>query len=86
MAKKKPSNKPESKLTTVIASKEKDTSCSAGHCYAAAISKDEIAMRAYFISERRHQLGWAGNEVTDWTQAEQQLLAEAQEQVIARKK
>ncbi len=40
-------------------------------------SQEQIALRAYFISERRQQLGWEGDPVSDWTDAEQQLMAEA---------
>ena len=40
-------------------------------------SQEQIALRAYFISERRQQLGWEGNHVSDWIEAEQQLIAEA---------
>lgn len=47
--------------------------------FVGTIGKEKIAVRAYFISERRHQLGWEGNDVTDWMEAEQQLLAEAAE-------
>ena len=46
-------------------------------CFVGTIGKDKIAVRAYFISERRHQLGWDGNEESDWMEAEQQLQAEA---------
>ncbi|MBX9577139.1 MAG: DUF2934 domain-containing protein [Chthoniobacterales bacterium] len=42
-----------------------------------APSQEEIALRAYFISERRQQLGWEGDPVSDWTDAEQQLIAES---------
>jgi len=42
-------------------------------------SHDSIALRAYFISERRRELGWDGSEQTDWLEAEKQLLAEAGE-------
>ncbi|MCX6957837.1 MAG: hypothetical protein NT164_04800 [Verrucomicrobiae bacterium] len=41
------------------------------------LSQEKIALRAYFISERRQQLGWDGDPVSDWTDAEQQLIAEA---------
>lgn len=40
-------------------------------------SQEEIALRAYFISERRQQLGWKGDHASDWRDAEQQLIAEA---------
>ncbi len=40
-------------------------------------SQEKIALRAYFISERRQQLGWEGDHLSDWVEAEQQLIAEA---------
>jgi len=39
-------------------------------------SHDSIALRAYFISERRRELGKAGNEIDDWLEAEKQFLSE----------
>lgn len=44
---------------------------------AAAISAEDIAMRAYFIAERRHKMGWHGDSTSDWVEAERQLKAEA---------
>ncbi|HLB33884.1 MAG: hypothetical protein A3F67_01145 [Verrucomicrobia bacterium RIFCSPHIGHO2_12_FULL_41_10] len=49
------------------------------------ISNDQIALRAYFISERRRQLGWEGDENSDWTNAERQLQAEALEKPTKKK-
>jgi hypothetical protein len=40
------------------------------------IPHDQIALRAYFIGERRQQMGWHGNSHTDWVDAEAQLKAE----------
>lgn len=42
------------------------------------ILQDEIAVRAYFISERRQEMGWSGNHESDWIEAEKQLRAETQ--------
>jgi hypothetical protein len=39
-----------------------------------APSQDEIALRAYFISEKRQQLGLPGDPISDWVQAETELL------------
>jgi len=36
-------------------------------------SVEQIQLRAYFIAERRHQLGLPGNETADWVQAEKEL-------------
>src|ERR1700756_1759880 len=38
--------------------------------------KEQVALRAYFISERRRSLGIAGDETSDWVQAEQELSEE----------
>jgi hypothetical protein len=39
-------------------------------------STEDIALRAYFISERRHRSGLPGDEQSDWIEAERQLHAE----------
>ncbi len=44
---------------------------------AAAISSDEIALRAYFIAEKRNAQGLPGDPHQDWIEAERQLRAEA---------
>jgi hypothetical protein len=44
---------------------------------APTIPREEIQLRAYFISERRQTMGWPGNSSTDWIEAESQLVAEA---------
>lgn len=41
------------------------------------ITNDDIALRAYYIAERRHKLGWPGDSTGDWVEAERQLRAEA---------
>lgn len=41
-----------------------------------SIEPSEIALRAYFISERRRNEGLPGDEHQDWIQAHEQLLAE----------
>ncbi|MFZ0710795.1 MAG: hypothetical protein WAM53_12205 [Terrimicrobiaceae bacterium] len=41
------------------------------------LSDDDIARRAYFISERRRLLDLPGDEIDDWVEAERQLRAEA---------
>jgi len=42
-------------------------------------SREEVALRAYFIGERRRSLGIAGDETSDWVQAEQELSQESKE-------
>jgi Protein of unknown function (DUF2934) len=37
---------------------------------------EEIRIRAYFISERRHRLALPGDATADWAEARRQLLAE----------
>lgn len=40
------------------------------------VSQEEIGMRAYYIAEHRQQHGLPGDEVSDWVEAERQLLRE----------
>lgn len=44
---------------------------------APTISRDDIALRAYYIAERRHQLGVHGDAAGDWIEAERQIYIEA---------
>jgi len=44
---------------------------------AISISADDIALRAYFIAERRQNLGWEGSSEGDWLEAKRQLEEEA---------
>ena len=39
-------------------------------------TREEIALRAYFIAEKRQQTGASGDETSDWVEAERQLRAE----------
>ena len=41
------------------------------------ISGEDIALRAYFIAEKRQQQGQPGDSQSDWIEAERQLRAEA---------
>lgn len=49
------------------------------------IAHDEISLRAYFIAERRHKMGWPGNSGTDWADALSQLRAEALEKPLKKR-
>lgn len=49
------------------------------------IHHDEISLRAYFIAERRHKMGWPGNSGTDWADAVKQLRAEALEKPLKKR-
>jgi hypothetical protein len=42
-----------------------------------AYTRDDIALRAYFIAERRQKAGLAGDPHHDWVAAERELAAEA---------
>jgi len=42
----------------------------------AIVRTEDIALRAYFIAERRQQLGLPGDALGDWIEAERQLLGE----------
>jgi hypothetical protein len=39
-------------------------------------SAEQVALRAYFIAERRRTLGVTGDETSDWVAAERELLEE----------
>ena len=43
------------------------------------LSSDDIARRAYYISERRRNLNLEGDELGDWVEAERQLRKEVLE-------
>lgn len=43
---------------------------------AAIIRQEDIAFRAYLIGEKRQQLGLPGDSLSDWVEAERQLLGE----------
>ncbi len=43
---------------------------------APAYTREDVALRAYFIAEKRHTHGLPGNEHLDWLEAERQLAAE----------
>ena len=43
---------------------------------APGFTNDDVALRAYFIAEKRRRLGLPGDEHHDWLEAERQLLAE----------
>jgi len=42
-----------------------------------AFTRDDVALRAYFISEKRRAHGLPGDEHQDWIEAERQLVAES---------
>ena len=41
-----------------------------------AVRTEDIAFRAYLIGEKRQQLGLSGDALSDWVEAERQLLGE----------
>ncbi len=41
-----------------------------------ALGQEDIAFRAYLIGEKRQQLGLPGDSLSDWVEAERQLLSE----------
>lgn len=65
----KPATKPKVKKSPVAPRKKP--------VKAPAITGDDIALRAYFIAERRQKMGWHGDSTGDWVEAERQLKAEA---------
>jgi len=47
------------------------------------LAQEHIALRAYFISEERQRTGRDGNHLSDWMEAERQLMREAEGNVAA---
>ena len=39
-------------------------------------SSEQVALRAYFIGERRRNLGIPGDETSDWVEAEREISEE----------
>ena len=50
-----------------------------------AFTNDDVALRAYFIAEKRHKLGLPGDAHHDWIEAEKQLLAESRKKQTTKK-
>ncbi|HWB61111.1 MAG TPA: DUF2934 domain-containing protein [Chthoniobacteraceae bacterium] len=50
----------------------------------AKFTHDDIALRAYFIAEKRHKAGLPGDSQHDWIEAERQLLAESKKKTAAK--
>ena len=44
----------------------------------ASIAPEEIALRAYFLAEKRIAAGLPGDALSDWVEAERQLIVEKQ--------
>jgi len=40
------------------------------------LSNEQIALRAYFIGERRRKLGFPGDETSDWVEAKREISEE----------
>lgn len=53
---------------------------------AASYTQDDVALRAYFIAEKRRKLGLPGDPHSDWVEAERQLAAESRPKTKARPK
>ena len=49
-------------------------SISAGDTEVSAPTLEQVQLRAYFIAQRRRELGLPGDETSDWVQAERELL------------
>ena len=67
-----PAPTPKTKRTPAKRLTARRTSKSAG----VNLNSDDIALRAYFIAEKRQQLGSPGTPDGDWLEAERQLRSE----------
>ena len=63
--------------TAVRATKPKPEAKAPERTASPAVSTDLVALRAYFISEKRIADGIEGDALTDWLEAERQILAES---------
>ena len=59
----------------------KTTKRSAAKPKAPPFSREDVALRAYYIGENRQKYGLPGNSSTDWIEAERQLNAETKKPV-----
>lgn len=66
---------PTSNAVTATAAKPKKVARGASPA-SFVYTREDVALRAYFISEKRHTHGLPGDERQDWIEAERQLLAE----------
>jgi hypothetical protein len=49
-----------------------------------AFTRDDVALRAYFIAEKRQKAGLPGDAQHDWIEAERQLVAESKKKLAAK--
>ena len=76
-------NQPQTKAAkTAKATKATRTSKTAPGKGAVTFSAEDIALRAYFIAEHRKRHGLAGDEQSDWIEAEKQLQAEHRKKAV----
>lgn len=68
--------KPASKAVMAPAARPKRATNGASPA-TSAYTREDIALRAYFISEKRYAHELPGDEHQDWIEAERQLLAES---------
>lgn len=76
VAKPKVKSKPAAAKTKKVAAKAKPAA-KAAKPKAPAYTQDDVALRAYFIAEKRRAHGLPGSEHQDWIEAERQLAAES---------
>lgn len=69
-----PAAKPKPRTRSKAAAPRKPKAAAAAKI---GFSREEIALRAYFIAEDRHRHGKPGSASDDWHEAERQLRAEA---------
>lgn len=73
----KPSVKKQPAKATLAAAKPTKAAAKPAAAKAPAFTQDDIALRAYYIGEKRRHLRLPGDESHDWIEAERQLLAES---------
>jgi len=74
---KAPAKRPAARKPTGAAKPKPSPKPKAGASSKVVFTSEEVQLRAYFIAERRRNMGWPGDEAGDWLEAERQLKAEA---------
>jgi hypothetical protein len=83
-AKAPPKKKAAAKTTAAIQPKTVVSAAPKTAAKKLAFTNDDIALRAYFIAEKRHKAGLPGDAHQDWVEAERQLIAESKKKAPAK--
>lgn len=76
-AAKKPAKPKAAKADPAPRTQVKETAVTKPGSSKVKITAADVALRAYFIAEKRYKLGIPGDATSDWVEAERQIKAEA---------